>query len=194
MIEINLLPEELKKTKKEAPFSLPAGVDLDAVKKKALWLFAGLLVFIAVLPAGGIFIRDSQMKMMARKEKKILPKVSELQKLNEETSVLKTRASIINELTKRRFLWAQKLNELSDLTLPCLWFTRIYTDGSSGLVIEGSVVSANEEEMANVGKFIKAIKEDDEFFKYFKNIKLETVQRKTKYTTDVVDFKIALFL
>jgi hypothetical protein len=91
-------------------------------------------------------------------------------------------------------MWAQKLNQLSDLILPGTWLTHFYTDAEHRLIIEGSVVSKNEEEMASVGKFIKNIKDDERFFKDFKDIKLESVQRRTKDEADIVDFKITLYL
>jgi len=54
-------------------------------------------------------------------------------------------------------------------------------------------VSKSEEAMASVGKFMKNLKDDQQFFKDFKNIKLESVQRKNKEEKDMVDFKIALY-
>ena len=61
------------------------------------------------------------------------------------------------------------------------------------LMIEGGVISKSEEAMASVGKFMKNLKDDAQFFKDFKNIKLESVQRKAKDERDIVDFKIALY-
>jgi hypothetical protein len=100
---------------------------------------------------------------------------------------------MLDQLTKRKFLWTEKLNQLSDLVLPGIWFTHVYTDSENRLIIEGSVVSKSEEAMASVGKFMKNLKDDQQFFKDFKNIKLESVQRKNKEERDMVDFKIALY-
>jgi hypothetical protein len=85
------------------------------------------------------------------------------------------------------------LNQLSDLTLPGIWFTHAYTDSENKLIIEGRVISKSEEAMAFVGKFMKNIKDDQQFFKDFKNIRLESVQRENKEERDVVNFKISLY-
>jgi len=55
------------------------------------------------------------------------------------------------------------------------------------------VISKSEEAMAFVGKFMKNIKDDQQFFKDFSSIKLESVQRKNKEERDVVDFKVSLY-
>jgi hypothetical protein len=85
------------------------------------------------------------------------------------------------------------LNELSDLVLPGIWLTRIYTDSENRFIIEGSVISKKEEAMATVGKFMKDIREGRLFFKDFSDIKLESVQRKGAGDRDVVDFRIVLY-
>ena len=99
----------------------------------------------------------------------------------------------LNEITKRDFLWSKKLNELSDIILPGIWFTRIYTDSKNRLILEGSVISKEEEAMASVGKFMKDISEKNSFFKDFDNIKLESVQRENINDRNIVKFIIALY-
>jgi len=103
------------------------------------------------------------------------------------------KMAALDGITNRRFLWAEKLNGLSDLVLPGIWFTRVRTDSEKRLIIEGSVISKKEEAMAAVGKFMKDIREHESFFKDFSNIKLETAQRRSIDDKDVVDFRIALY-
>lgn len=191
MIEINLLPEELRKKKSE-PF-----LNLDLGEKK-LKLFiggaaAGLLIFIIIMLSLGSFVRKNQINSLLARERGFSGKLSEIEAVNKEIAVLKAKMAALDQLTKRKFLWAEKLNQLSDLVLPGIWFTRVCTDSENRLIIEGSVVSKSEEAMAFVGKLMKNLKDDQQFFKDFKNIKLESVQRKNKEEKDVVDFKIALY-
>jgi Tfp pilus assembly protein PilN len=189
MIEINLLPEEFRK--KESPFKL--NLDIDRFK---VWIAGGIgaiLVLLIIFLSLGLFIRKFQINKLLTKEKGFSYRLSQIEGVNKEISVLKVKMSVLDELTKRRFLWARKLNQLSDLMLPGIWLTHVYTDSENRFMIEGSVISKSEEEMASVGKFMKNIKEDVEFFKDFRNIKLESVQRNNRNNMDIVDFKIALY-
>jgi len=191
MIEINLLPEELRKKKSEPSFNL----NMEAEKFK-FWILGGavgILILIAILLFAGSYIRKAQIDGLLAREKNFSTKFSQVDSINKEITVLKIKMSVLDQLTKRKFLWTEKLNQLSDLILPGIWFTHVYTDSENRLIIEGSVVSKSEEAMASVGKFMKNLKDDQQFFKDFKNIKLESVQRKNKEERDMVDFKIALY-
>ena len=191
MIEINLLPEELRKKKSEPSFNL----NMEAERLK-FWIsggVVGILILIVMLLLAGSFIRKAQTEGLLAREKNFSSKFSQVDSVNKEIAVLKSKMSVLDQLTKRKFLWTEKLNQLSDLILPGIWFTHVYTDSENRLIIEGSVVSKSEEAMASVGKFMKNLKDDQQFFKDFKNIKLESVQRKNKEERDMVDFKIALY-
>jgi len=191
MIEINLLPEELRKKKSEPSFNL--NIEQEKLKFLAGGGAVGLLILIVIFFAAGSFIRNAQIKNLMAKEKGVAVKLSQIDSVNKEIAVLKIKMSVIGQITKRSFLWSEKLNQLSDLLLPGIWFTHVYRDAENRLIIEGSVVSKSEEAMAFVGKLMKNLKDDQQFFKDFNNIKLESVQRKNKEERDIVDFKIALY-
>jgi len=191
MIEINLLPEELRKKKSEPYFNL----NIEAERLK-LWIpagIAGILTLIIIVFFIGSYIRGIQIRGLLSRENGFSSRLSSVEAVNKDITVLKAKMAVLDQLTKRKFLWTEKLNQLSELVLPGIWFTRVYTDNENRLIIEGSVVSKSEEAMASVGKFMKNLKDDQRFFKDFKNIKLESVQRNNKEERDVVDFKIALY-
>jgi Tfp pilus assembly protein PilN len=191
MIEINLLPEELRRKKSEPYFNLNIGTE-----KLKFWIAGcaiGILILIVIILFLGSFIRKAQINSLLAKEKNFSIRLSQIDSVNKEIAILKAKMSVLDQLTKRKFLWTEKLNQLSDLVLPGIWFTHVYTDSENRLIIEGSVVSKSEEAMASVGKFIKNLKDSQQFFKDFKNIKLESVQRKNKEERDMVDFKIVLY-
>jgi len=191
MIEINLLPEGMRKQKR--PFFK---LDLEMVGKVKFLvggIALGFLILLVIVPSIGSSIRKKQIIQILLEEQNIDPQRFQAEEINKEVTILKAKMNMLDEITKRRFLWAQKLNEISDVVLTGIWFTRIYSDSKRRLIIQGSVISKKEEAMASVGKFMKNIKEHESFFKDFKNIKLETVQRKSINERDVVDFKIALY-
>lgn len=190
MIEINLLPEELRRKKS---YGLNLNLKAEKIKVLAVSGITLILVLVILLLSLGSFIRKAQVNRLLAKEKNFSSRLYQIDLVNKEIAALKVKMKALDELTNRRFLWAEKLNQLSDLILPGIWFTHVYTDAEKALFIEGSVISKSEEAMASVGKFMKSVKDNEQFFKEFKNIKLESVQRKNKEERDIVDFKIALY-
>lgn len=189
MIEINLLPEEMRK---EHWFQF----NLDLVMGKARVVtsaaFIGFLIAIIILFSIGLPVRKMQTANLIKKEQRMLPQYTEIEAANKEIAMLNAKISALEAVTRRRYLWSEKLNQLSDLLLPGIWLARIYTDSGQSFVIEGSVISRREEAMAAVGKFMKDIRGNAAFFKDFRDIKLESVQRKNLDDRDIVDFKIVL--
>ena len=192
MIEINLLPEELRKKKSEPAFNL--SIEAEKLKFLVIGGTIGILILIVIALTLGSFIRKVQINSLLAREKIFSDRFFLVDSINKEIAVLKTKMAVLDQLTKRKFLWTEKLNQLSDLILPGIWFTHVYTDSENRLIIEGSVISKSEEAMAFVGKFMKNIKDDQQFFKDFKNIRLESVQRENKEERDIVNFKISLYL
>jgi len=191
MIEINLLPEELRKRKKiDLKFDLEM---VGRVKFLAGGIFTGALVLLILLLFVGSSVRKKQIIGLMMKEQAMSQEKTRAEEANKEILSLMARMSELDEITKRKFSWSRKLNELSDLVLPGIWLTRIYTDSENRFIIEGSVISKKEEAMATVGKFMKDIREGRLFFKDFSDIKLESVQRKGAGDRDVVDFRIVLY-
>ncbi|MBU0759343.1 MAG: PilN domain-containing protein [Candidatus Omnitrophica bacterium] len=191
MIEINLLPEDLRKQKK-----MDLKLDLEVIGKVkflAGGVFAGIVIFIIIFLFAGSSIRKKQIIGLMMKEQAISAEKTRAEEANKEIIFLMAKMTELDEIMKRKFNWSRKLNELSDLVLPGIWLTRIYTDAEDRLIIEGSVVSKKEEAMATVGKFMKDIRGNELFFKDFSNIKLESVQRKGTGDRDVVDYRVVLY-
>ena len=192
MIEINLLPEELRKKKSEPVFNL--NMEAEKLRFLAIGGAAGILILIVIALFLGSFIRKAQINDLLSREKVFSDRVSKIDSINKEITVLKAKMAVLDQITKRNFIWAEKINQLSDLVLPGIWFTRVYSDsGENKLTIEGSVISKSEEAMASVGKFMKNLKDDVQFFKDFKNIRLESVQREAKDEMGIVNFQIVLY-
>ncbi|GAG24128.1 unnamed protein product [marine sediment metagenome] len=191
MIEINLLPEGMRK-RKGSSLKLDIAM-LGKYKFIAAGAAVGIFILLVLIPSLGSSVRKGQIARLVQEEQDIAPQKSEAEAVNKEVNVLRVKMAALDGITNRGFLWAEKLNELSDLVLPGIWFTRVRTDSEERLIIEGSVISKKEEAMAAVGKFMKDIREHDAFFKDFSNIKLETVQRRSIDDRDVVDFRIALY-
>ena len=190
MIEINLLPENLRK-KNQFQFDL----DLQAASVRLIGggALLGALIVLIIFFSVGSSIRKAQVSRLIKREQDMAQQTSQAETISRDVSVLNAKMAALDEVTQRSFLWARKLNQLSDLVLPGIWFTRIYMDSGNRLMVEGSVISKEEEAMASVGKFMKGLREDEAFFKDFTNVKLESVERQGLDKRDVVEFKIILY-
>jgi hypothetical protein len=56
--------------------------------------------------------------------------------------------------------------------------------------MDGSVVSKNQNEIANVGLFIASLKQNDAFMDDFSSLEVNSIQRGRDNSTEVTDFTI----
>ena len=190
MIEINLLPGNLRK-KKQFQFNLD--LQANSVRLIGGGAILGVLIVLIIFFSVGASIRKAQVSRLIKREQAMAQQTSQAETISRDVSILNAKMAALDEITQRSFLWAEKLNQLSDLILPGIWFTRIYMDSGNRLMVEGSVISKKEEAMASVGKFMKDLRENEAFFKDFTNVKLESVERQSLDNRDVVEFKIVLY-
>jgi len=198
MIEINLLPEELKiKTK---------GHSLEQVMAKGAGIFNPEQLFIYAIPALlGVFIFLHFVLMVSGITKSVnlgylnqkwlasSGQRKELDDFNKDYSGSTKDANLVKLLNSQRILWAQKLNELS-LNLPSgVWFNQILIN-SKGMVIQGSVISLQKEEVGLINKLLDNLKLDAQFSKDFSSFELSSVQKKDIGSYDIADFVLTATL
>lgn len=181
MIEINLLPPELK-IKKQRFLDLEPKIFL-----KLSLLFLGLLVFVHLyLAVWGIF-KGSQFSRLNGEWQKLAPQRKELDKFKQDYEFLSQDSRVIQQLALQRINWSEKLNKLS-LSLPSgVWFNEI-TISRKDFTLKGSAVSLKKDEMSLINRFIQGLKNDAEFFKDFNALELNSFQVKTVGGYDTVEF------
>jgi Tfp pilus assembly protein PilN len=189
MIEINLLPEELKlktKTKKTT-----AGLEIISAKK-AYFLYVVLLVFAIFISVHFILgvtalVKNTQLYMLNKEWKKVEPERKALESLTQEYATVSGDARAIQQLTQQRVTWADKLNKLS-LGLPSgIWFNELSVTAKD-LTLYGSIISLQKEEMGLVKQLIDSLKKDANFFKDFSSLELTSAQKRTIGGYDITDF------
>ena len=192
MIEINLLPEELR-VKTRSKNAEHVSVARDAkFSQDDLFVYAipALLVLFAcvhVYFAFTAFSKNSRLSSMNRQWISLEPQKKEVDEFNKEFSVVSQDASLTQQLTGQRILWAQKLNKLS-LNLPSgVWFNEI-TVNDKNITIQGSVISLKKEEVTLINKLLDNLKADKDFSKDFVSLELNNVQKKSIGGYDIADF------
>jgi Tfp pilus assembly protein PilN len=181
MIEINLLPQELK-IKKQKSLDLEPKIFL-----KIFLLFLGLLIMAHMyLVVWGIF-KGYQFYRLNAEWQKLSPQRKELDKFKQEYEFLSQDSRIIQQLAGQRINWSEKLNKLS-LSLPSgVWFNEI-TLLRKDFTLKGSAVSLKKDEMSLINRFMQDLKNDAEFFKDFSTLELNSFQVKNVGGYDTVEF------
>jgi hypothetical protein len=217
MIEINLLPEELKKRKRATPKIDVTNISLEKIPFiKIALVAAGIVVGIQVALFGfGIFGRII-LGTLEKNYKQVLPKKKEAEQLKSQISNMGKKVSAIDELMVKRFSWAKKLNDLNDSVTPGIWLTQLDYDErivekpkaapnvSKGheskvatekvleryLIISGAASSMGEEGTALIGRFIKSLKENASFYSDFSDIEFASIKREQIAGQEIMTFKI----
>jgi Tfp pilus assembly protein PilN len=185
MIEINLLPEEYMVSRKVQQNAVP--VTLILLGLNAV-LLSCLFIVTAVNLSRSITLNalNTRLEGFSAEQQKIIA-------IQQKIANLKSTNAIFSPLVTNRFLWSKKLNHLSDLVLPGIWFRNLALEKtvpaglSRVLKIDLSVVSVAHDEMSIVGEFIRHLKTDDDFFKDFQNIELQSFLQRQIASAEVMD-------
>lgn len=182
MIEINLLPEELKTQIKSPGFDL----------KNLLYLIPlGCSIIILLhIYLGVINISlSNKYRVLNAKWKEVEPQIKALEDTKKENNLSSQDAAAIEQFIKERVNWAEKLNKLS-LHLPSgVWFNQFIVKNNE-FILKAAVVSEEKEEMGLINQFLSSLKADKQFSGDFKNLELGPVKREILNSYDIVNFSI----
>lgn len=196
MITINLLPPQLRLDKGlfrfTGEFALSAGIGSGFI----------LLVLLLVLTAI-VGIQEAALKGAERELTGLDASWQETKQLKNSIRLLQGKVSMAEELLSHSLLWSKKMNEIGDLIQPGLWLTKIELQkrsvtGSSGdvltedvlFLIQGRVYSKEGGETAIIGKYIKALKGDENFSRDFGDIRLENIRSHQLGGVPVAEFML----
>jgi hypothetical protein len=197
MIEINLLPEDLrnKLVKASKPEVVKNPVEGLEPKHYVVIVPAVLILLIFIHLLLGVFsiVKTGQLHMLRSKWQKLEPQRKALDEYNSEFAAVSEDAQILQQLLRDRIVWSEKLNKMS-LKLPRgVWFNSL-TVNQKELVIKGSVVSLNKEELGMIKELIESHKSDPEFIKNFNNLEMVSAEKKTIGSYDITDFTLSASL
>ncbi|MDD4899678.1 MAG: PilN domain-containing protein [Candidatus Omnitrophica bacterium] len=186
MIEINLLPEELRlKAKAGASFSLK---DMDP--KKILYLIPavlGLLIIVHLYLAGLTIFQSMRLAGLNRQWAKLEPERKKLENVQKEFNVSTADSQFLQQLLNTRVTWADKLNALSRDLPSGIWFEELIVSDRA-FSLRGSVVSTAKVEMNLVNKFMDNLKNDANFSRDFSSLELGSINRREIAVFDIMDF------
>ena len=181
MIEVNLLPEELRLREKGFEVSKELAILIGV---SALLILASLYFLLA----GWVVSQEHSLKKWLAEKSQLEIPLKEVTQLKQEIQVLQDHFQKAEKILSRSFLWSKKLNQISDLLVSGIWLTELtlqkktLTQGGtvvsteSALIISGRAYSKSHEETALVGRYLSVLKSDQDFFQHFKDIQVENIQ------------------
>ena len=186
MIEINLLPDELKADLKKQALS-PILKQATAVA----FLILGLLVLLHLGLMGILAAKSVQLNALNARWRTLQPKLKLVQEFKSEGTVSSQSVNSIQQLVSKRLTWSKKLNRLS-LNLPSgVWFNEISSNLKKEFILKGAVVSLKKEEMLLINQFIENLKKDADFIKDFSKLEMSSAQSEEIGGYEVNDFVIS---
>lgn len=219
MIEINLLPDDMKqKVVKKTGFK----PDISALDLKSLPLFKigavaiGLFVLLNAVLFMSLVGLKNRKKAMEAVSLKLAPQKQLADTLKSQAQQINRKIASIDELMVKRFRWAQKLNELSNSMIPGIWLSALSYDEKIGerqarpsssdknkkaaassertllryLVLTGYASSKGEEGTALIGKFIQNLKDNKDFYSDFSDVELGSIKSDKYDAQEVMSFRI----
>ena len=183
MIELNLLPEELRKKKKHL-----AQMPRIPVLPVAAGVIGVLIVFHLLMV---LLVKNKQDLSISLREKwdQLQPQREKTEKITEEIDRLRERIAAIKKIAKPDLDWSQLLTGLNQAMIPNVWLSdlELKFQGKGmkrqkpgglpvALNITGYALGKSEEATSLVAKFITSLEKNKSFSVYFKGIELEDMR------------------
>ncbi|MFA5117917.1 MAG: hypothetical protein WC695_03585 [Candidatus Omnitrophota bacterium] len=182
MIEINLLPEELKQKAKSTGSTFELKYLLLLIP-----LFVVILVLLHLYLGITMLVKAGQVNALTAKFKQFQPQLQELEKFNKGSAAKSSDDQMVQQYLTQRIYWSLKLNKLSEHVPDGIWFHNL-SIASKEFLLAASVVSLQKEEMSLINKFISNLNADKDFMKDFSALELSSVQKRTKGSYEITDF------
>ena len=197
MIEINLVPEHLRKKRKGRKTSSP-GIPSSGLPKEALigicGAFLGLLLLIHVALFVLTTFKYTRHTHYKKQWEKIAPQKATVDEVLNSLKNMRSKVeSIEKAVGSERILWSKKLNEISNDMARGVWINRIEL-AEDTLLIEGSSVSKDNTEILSAHKFASNLKNDKGFKKHFSDIEIGIHRTNKLGIASVADFTVTATL
>ena len=193
MIDINFIPDNLRKRKRRDFSSSDSMIPLEVI----VGVSGGVFVILFLIHCSLIFMwtfNQTKHAIIKAQWSAILPDKNSIDSLTNQLREVQKKVNAIKQVTQGQGLsWARWLNIISDSIPKEIWLRRIVLNDKS-LAVEGTAVSKNSDEMINVGNFVTQLKNNPEFMEYIDSVEIENIQRRSNQMLDVADFVLMIKL
>lgn len=181
-LEINLLPKELRKKRR----AFRPKLSVDSLRKILGLAIAGLVFIHLFIP----LVTFSKKFSLGRAKKAFLniqPQKEELDEIKNQLKDFGNLDELFKQMKGRRPNAAQQLNIISDYLPQGVWLSGLSVSKNIW-EIKGICIFGIESEMAQIGKFLQALKSDARIAKDFASLELVSVERRKLGSTELADF------
>jgi len=182
MIEINLLPEELR-SKKES--------QIVAILPQLLCLILpavfGLLVIIHLYLGGLFLVKTLQYKSLNKKWVQLEPQLRKVEEWKKQHKISSQQSEQMNRLLAQRITISDKMQVLTRALPKGIWFNHLNLKQKK-FNLNGSVVSLKKDQMKLLNLFLSRLKEDKLFFKDFIRLELGRMRMRKLGGFSIMDF------
>ena len=190
MIEINLVPPELRKKKKSGMFG-----GLQIPMEVVIGSAGGLIMLLFIVHLSLLVINISRMnthKSLKTQWEQMLPQKEIVDGVMNNMRQLQTKYNdITNTLEGSDILWAKKLNMVSENIPRGVWLSQVAFNDNI-FYLDGSAISRGSNEMISVHNFTSSLKRSEDFMTDFSDLELGSINTRTVDKTDIADFLITL--
>jgi len=199
VIELNLLPKEMRKPERPVLPEMP--VLPISIGVLALLVFVSVVLFLSInLKKGGVSGLTKQWDALG-------PQRTVVEKIVRDIQDLESREKAISELAAYKLDWSELLSGLNQSMIANVWLFEFKpvlakkktTRGKgpkkeaelpASLDLTGYAFGKSEAATSTVAKFINSLKNHKEFSKYFEEIGLDSVRKQVYKDEDVMRFKL----
>jgi len=192
MIEIDLLPLELRK-KKRIPLE-------QILKTKLIFAVLGGVILLHLFLHILVALNSVRFSKLEKSWQGLAKQRQQIARLRNEAAKFGQEMPLIEQLMESRILWSEKLNRISDLIIKGVWLKKLTLEKeeakkvqtkeiiSEYLMIRGSAASRTGDEPALIGRFMQNLKDDSAFSADFAEIELGPIKKRRIAQTEVMDF------
>lgn len=190
MIEINLIPEHLRKKRRSvAEPRIVTGLPKEATIG-IIGGFLGILVLFSLLLQIYLGVKIAQRNHLKKKMEELGAAKVNVEKVIQDIKTTQARLKTLEQVTGgRTIFWAPKLNEISDNIPRGIWLTKVSLEGRA-LVIEGSSVSKTKSEITDIHSFANNLKNSKMFMENCANIEVGMIKARGADTLSIADFTL----
>ncbi len=179
MLEINLLPAEMRKT---APNPVQ-----QLHRSPLVWMVViGILGFWLFLQIG-LMGANAKLANTNSEIQRLQPQQTRAQQLQKTIEDLKLRYTAFGQLTQG-YLWAERLNLLSDLVPEVIWLRELVMDAKEGIVVQGTAIERDGKALASLGNYVQDLNTQPAFNSVFRRLEIDSIKRVMDERIELVEF------
>ena len=199
MIELNLLPKELRNKKKKKRRDL----DLTMPKIPAVLICICVLSFLIVLHVTLIFFVSNKTNLSNALKSQFdnaLTQRKRAEKVNTQVETLQKKLDLVRKIIKPDISWTRLLNGLNQSVLSNMWISEVDVKFSSkqkrtqelpeSLNIIGYSIGGSERATSSVAKFMVSLRNNPDFYGYFEEVELDSMKNRSYAGEEVMQFKL----